>query len=486
MATADGKTLSSNLGNLGGCQLGDGYCQTDEFTVIWLTRNLLDSYCPYKLKGNFTAIGNDKFITINALQSSFTIEDTSIHQPYIPCLPRNVVFTREHAALVFVQPNVKQQTSGKNSSNRTNPNRSMQDLISLLKEGASADSEDPKLEFLNDFLEADLEERFDLVHYHFCRMARDSALLSLSLIRLDPTIGFRHLLGGENIAAVPVGDVYIVSECRKVTAEYIYPTHKVPGFDDCFTFLPVKIANHTQLFFSAGAGWRDLFPHSPRTPCPEVSRSILEVDSSPTGQRRFVDDKGPVQVTEIYPSVFKWNESYTSKRHLIFDSPKLYNSIVSIPRAILNVYSSQLPGMTEALKATVAYTSELSLRPGIVKEAIEGSAKAVGILANASSAYVDSAFKRVEGGVAFLSDHILSPMLTAVVTFAVCGLGFVFVLYAGYSSFKRRRKFPFHSSDGHALAKSSDKEDRLSARNMREFKLAVLKAMDEPDDETPL
>jgi hypothetical protein len=429
VATGDGNSLTSNLAHLAGCEVSKGFCISSGWTAVWLNKDLLN-FCAYRFKGDYNGTGDEHYLTIDSIQSSFTFTDRSrLESSFSQCLPRGALFTRERAAIVF---NKHGSTAGD-----PHPRASIPDLIRLLA-SPLADETNVKLEQLGRLVEAELQERYGILHFHYCQVARQTIQLGIQLAKLDSSLGFRFFLARGDVVACPLGDVYIVSTCRQLQAQLIYSDHRLPGSDVCYEFTPIKVKGFTQLLFAAD-GSRDLVAHSRKVPCSTVHSAVFEISPSSHGIRRFSNGQGSIHVSELSP-LLSWNESESANHpSLIFDSPKLFTSQVALPHSVLSAYAWGLPEMEQRLSATIAYSAQLSLRPGVIKETLQGSASGIATLINATTAAADNVVRRVEDGAALFADHILSPIFTAVVTIGVCALAIVVIVYCAYIRFRSSR-----------------------------------------------
>lgn len=72
MATIDGHTFASDLGDVGGCHPGAGRCTLADGVLIWAPQNFAN-FCKYKFLGTYDAEINLAHVVINTLQSALTI-----------------------------------------------------------------------------------------------------------------------------------------------------------------------------------------------------------------------------------------------------------------------------------------------------------------------------------------------------------------------------------------------------------------------------
>jgi len=106
VATWNGRTISSDLGNLGGCLPSAGRCTSPDGTIIWDGKNMTE-VCPYTEKGKYTAKSSPPFLVVDSLQAAFMIKTTvnnTCLSPKAAYLTHQGVKKQQNAPLLGFEP----------------------------------------------------------------------------------------------------------------------------------------------------------------------------------------------------------------------------------------------------------------------------------------------------------------------------------------------------------------------------------------------
>ena len=181
-----------------------------------------------------------------------------------------------------MEPTATQQTARKASAEVTNKSLwSIGDKMRYaLKIYQATDPEAGHLNYLADYLEMDLKEKFAQMWLNFCQLTQYALDINLQLIQIDATKGLRALLGRDDVhgeLASGSSEIVYVSKCVAINITHVYVDHRIPGHEGCFKFAPATDAAGKMWFLSPGS--RDLVPTSPSVPCSRITPALLQAES---------------------------------------------------------------------------------------------------------------------------------------------------------------------------------------------------------------
>jgi len=73
VATWNGRTVLSDLGNTCGCKGNAGRCSSPDRTIIWASQQV-NNICPFTAKGNYSAHFSNPFFVVDRLHAAFSIK----------------------------------------------------------------------------------------------------------------------------------------------------------------------------------------------------------------------------------------------------------------------------------------------------------------------------------------------------------------------------------------------------------------------------
>ncbi|KAH7702023.1 pol polyprotein, partial [Aphelenchoides avenae] len=135
----------------------------------------------------------------------------------------------------------------------------------------STNDHNARLQWLEDKMANETRLTYERLWRHICRLHNVHITHSLSMLRIDATIGVREFLQRDDVHASVVGEVIAVSPCTQVVPAEIYWNHKVNA--TCYQDIPVKV-NDTIWFIQTGT--RELVKESARITCDKRPVSIYK------------------------------------------------------------------------------------------------------------------------------------------------------------------------------------------------------------------
>lgn len=175
------------------------------------------------------------------------------------------------------------------------------------------DSENAKLQFLYDKVEARESFNMKLAWQTICQLAEYQHQMFHELLRMDPTAGIRSYTGATDVIASFAGDVLVVQHCDQVRTKTIYWTGKVRN--KCYNRLPVLLEDDTLWFVIPGT--TDLVRDGEETDCDHQMQLIYQQNNG-----KWFSGKGEVHV-EVLTHLFNQR---TTKSEFIFDAPAVMSN----------------------------------------------------------------------------------------------------------------------------------------------------------------
>lgn len=120
-------TISSNAGDLSGCNITTGNCTKEHDTFVWEAPTNT-SFCPYVEAGVFQATLTEKIVVIPELQGAFIFADRPLPDLPETCVPRDAHLMENHVVMQLAATG-KGATAKRDASNAVGrQRRSAQDI----------------------------------------------------------------------------------------------------------------------------------------------------------------------------------------------------------------------------------------------------------------------------------------------------------------------------------------------------------------------
>ena len=103
VATIDGAHLSSDLGDLGGCNAKDGFCKMQDGCVIW-NPDKMDWVCKFKKDGIYNSSTTMTHVIVDKIQGAFSWPRPAIVVQQEMRLPCGAGITVQGAAIMYIHP----------------------------------------------------------------------------------------------------------------------------------------------------------------------------------------------------------------------------------------------------------------------------------------------------------------------------------------------------------------------------------------------
>ncbi|KAK0418748.1 hypothetical protein QR680_013754 [Steinernema hermaphroditum] len=296
ITTFNGEHLFSDLTDVSRCNLTDVKCYLKDRTIV------LANKIPYGKKrcvhemeeGVFEVLLSHEFVIIDKLQIALTYTRNDAYAER--CYGKGARQMDNGIIIKFVNPSKKlrfKRDLSQNSTEFFEDDFNTQDVSTRNQTDFSPNAllinARANLAFIHykRFLLAEL----DAIWLETCRLHNEFVHIAKAFIRLDPTIGARLWLGRRDIAASLAGDVVMITGCRQVAVERVFPGHKVNG--TCFLYKPVLLEKSKQVWFAV-PGTEDLVPSSPIEDCYERIEPVTEIDG-----KLQLSDGSAVEVMEF-------------------------------------------------------------------------------------------------------------------------------------------------------------------------------------------
>lgn len=347
VATFDGHTMTSDLGDVGSCYATSSYCDARSGMIIWNATELKQT-CRFKLLKQFPASKSGAYFIIDDLQGAFSISDLNITNLIgNHCLPKTAIITAQGIALNLID--LKHITKRVVTKKFTNSPKT--------KSGATImnNRNDPvngKLQYLEYKLESYELSNFRDLWLQLCNLASRQLNFIHKLLQIDASLGAQVLLQKDNVHANFMGNVLAVRECAVVKADEIYWEYEYNK--TCYSFLP--ILSNKSLYFAL-PGSRNLVMQSPIVDCNHQFFGVYH--DSKFGWK---SPKGPIHVTELGLDILFKNK----QSPIIFSKPAIFhdqltNAFPSI--GMLTHYMWKLNNMGLKLENLITYAASTSLYP---------------------------------------------------------------------------------------------------------------------------
>jgi len=420
-------TMSTDLGDLGGCSPRSGNCRLDDSTVVWNTTKF-DKFCPMELKGHYNATLADEFLVIQQLQSAFSFD-----KPFTECeeIGSNAQLTDQGVVVKFDQAHLDLAAA--------HPLTQAVDNVGT----GSWDPANAKLNYLEERIVRMEIENFQAVWTEMCRQGQRYLDLIIQLLRLDATTGARAYLQRSDISAAYTGDALTIWSCTPVAPTKIHYDYRVN--DDCFRDLPVQVGD--KVYFAVPGG-PDLHAYSTPTDCNHQFAGIFKRNDE------WRTETGPTHVSYV-PLEINWNESvqvFQFKTPPVFHDRLAAEARFDVASLRNSIYkTSQLEKTVQRL---VNYTAKMSADPEALYQTIAGTGKAVGNVVESYSRAVGGLFSTAVNSTTDGINNLLKGPLQIFVNMLVILAVFMVLLAGGYVYFNRWLQYrqtpaalPLHGSE---------------------------------------
>jgi len=314
----DGKTLITDLGDVGGCKAKAGLCTADDGIILW-DDNKFKEVCPLEFKGRYTAILSNKHVIVDELQAAIMLT-----VPYSGCTNEfeNALETKQglvlkihgHKFSVAPMPHYRKQSTESSLNimklNTTFNAGSGNNSVGYL-EYRFGDPVNLKLNYLEYKLVQMENENFQQTWMELCHHVQRYLDLVWQFLHIDATLGIRALLQRTDIVAAFTGDVITVWPCRKVNVTHIFTSYKVGK--QCYKYMPVILVKDQLMFVLPGS--IDLVAESPEVDCNHRIHSIFKTSNG------YETEQGRVHVNKLTMEVIWKNRTQMFQ----FDSPAVFH-----------------------------------------------------------------------------------------------------------------------------------------------------------------
>ena len=348
----DGKSITSNLLDTEHCQLKNGICHLKDSTLIWSLK-AMGKYCPFIKKGFYEAkLEKSKlFLTVPLLQSAFHLTPRR-GSTISDCIPARSFLSYEGPVIYFGFHAGHRFTELQDELDMIHAKSNWKKLQDNLNLTATVDPINAKLayEFIR-LMEAQHSENYFL----YCSMTQDWLHFLEQFIAIHPTVGVRAALHRTDICAEIVDEIVVVHQCHPVEPDRIHWDHRHPHTGQCTEYVPVSIGD---LVWYITPGTKDLIAHSPIIPCDLISDQFKQKKEA-----------------EVHSVVIP---NFLPKRHsaphdsIAFSAPPLYKSRPIFGPQHFQTFVRQSIGQDRIIHGLINYTTEFAIKPGQLKEALEG------------------------------------------------------------------------------------------------------------------
>ncbi len=460
IASLDGETANSDLGDISSCKLSSGVCHTIGGVILWEGNLFQQPICKFEKKpGHFQAAIADKHILIDTLQAAFSY--SGLRAP--PCVGTNELLMDQGVVIKL------SNASRLNVAHGVSANMDLASILGLtvfvkgtnysdsvtLSQNQPVemnfDSYNNKFEYLHQKVQRNEAEGFRQVWSSLCLLASRELNMIWQLLRIDATLGARALLNKTDIYASFAGiDILMIWSCKSVIPDFIYYNFTVG--DRCYAYIPIRLGSKVWFIIP---GSRDLVAEAPIIDCSHHHHAIYFQNGS------YYTLGGKTQVA-IIPSELIW---HSTSHMFAFKAPALFHSQysgLSTSIGMLRSYVTKIKVLDGQVHRLINYTAELSLNPEVIANALKGWGEGVGQIIDASGHAVGTvlesgghAFHEVLNGTAGFVNSILSGPVQYIINIAVIIVivvtilvGFYFLAQYLLARFKRRKpKVTFQKLD---------------------------------------
>jgi len=405
VASFNGKTITTDLGDLGGCGPLSGNCRLEDATVIWNTTTF-QRFCPMEPRGAFNATIVDDFIVIDQLQTAF-----SLKEPYLKCeeLGTNAQLTDQGVVIILDVKNLLLTFHKDAAHSQT------------MDEEEEVDITNSKLNFLEERIERLEADNFKAVWLEMCRQSQRQLFIIWQLLQFDATMGARAFFQRTDITAEFTGQALTIWPCKTVEPTVVHYNYKVGHI--CYQFLPVEVDG--KLLFAAPGG-QDLQTDSPQADCNHHFVGVYKENGT------WRSHSGAVHVSFI-PFEIDWNETiniFQFRAPPIFHDQLAVETRLNIAAMRNSIYKTHR--LEQMMHKLINYTAEMSFDPETLYQAIAGTGKAVGEISERYSKAVGGLFSTAVNSTTNGINTLLKGPLQALINMVIILLMIGSVLAAGY------------------------------------------------------
>jgi hypothetical protein len=358
VGTMDGVTLSSDLGDVGGCRSSSGQCTNSEGTILW-DSSVLHTPCPYELSKTYNATISGPYVIIDSAQISLSV----IRQT--PTCGLGRAFHTAQGAIVRIPDNTPTHETIIHHWMHIHKPSTTPDIVN------DTDPINAKLQYLQTILIKSQRTHFRTVWLELCRAAERHLHLIWQLLRIDPTLGARALTMQESIHAAFAGDALMIWQCRQVIPTHIYWNQTLN--DKCYDYLPVEIDNET-MFVVPGS--RDVIAEAPPVSCAHHVSVVYYHANNRTNKTQWQSSSGPIHVAQV-PLPVQWRGDW---KLFTFDAPALFHdklAELTNTFGLLRTYVHSQTVINAQIDRIMNYTAEHSFDPESVYQMLKGTGAAV-------------------------------------------------------------------------------------------------------------
>src|SRR3569832_1633435 len=343
VATLDGKTFFSDLGDVGGCASNPKQCHQEDGTISW-NPHAFTKMCAYQPLGMFRANLVVFFFVLPGLQASFNLQE-----PHKECDSKPGHYYMTNQGMV-IWSEITLKTLATHPNNLT----------------ATPDPESARFSFLADYLGTQEDKTAAQLQQRLCH--QDQMILDhlWQMLQFEPTMGARALLQRKDIVAEFHGDALVISQCHQMTPTFTYTDYQIGK--NSYKFLPVKI--NEKLYFVV-----------PRTT--DLTDNSHKVDCVHQNPGIFWNDTGWYTLSgETHVQTVPINMQYLGLwKSIDFNTPALYHDgLAGFTVAFQNFrhYVSKTDELATVLRKTINYTVTSSMDPDSLYQALAGTGAAIG------------------------------------------------------------------------------------------------------------
>ena len=414
VASLDGRTIVTDLHDLSSCRPIIGHCHDHAHgTTVW-NGSIFKDQCAYYKSGSYDGTISGKTIIIDQIQGAFSYKDKKTKPHGSDCVPKEAFYVDQGAIFLHF------------SDTRFTPTDWTSTTINLNEESSlnfrHTELDNYKYQYIIQRL-MDMEKtQFSVIWQQLCAIRQTQLDHTRQLFRIDATLGIRALLGRNDLHAEWAGEAIMFWECKSVTAHHIFQTGKVNN--TCYKYTPVQLQPGGKLWFRS-PGSRELVDKSPIEDCSHTTPHLYQTHN---GEWRSA--YGPVHVTHT-PFTLTWNGMWKA---FTFDAPSIYTNVLNKLPSFMETRGQlqRMQNMEETLTKLVDYTSDMSLDPRVIRNALVGAGIGLGhTVEGAGKAYghwitgVSKSFTNVLG-------VILHGPLQWILNIAILGGIAALMLYGAY------------------------------------------------------
>jgi hypothetical protein len=479
VATMDGQSVFSTLGNLAGCRFSEGMCINSQNTIIWElpSHTIFQSLiCPYIFIGNYIIHKSDVKILIKSLQSAYVVDKDALIPECVSELDPvgtystaifrnwttvdNATPMEKKSVIDMMGRRVKRNVEEPDikpdyvtSSNPTGdplqttpsvrPTGPKTFLLHILPQKPTPFHPDKNLSYFQD--KADYQAHHIKLNYlaysvnmnfHFfwetiCMINNNHLRLVIELLKVEPNTAIRLLLGREGISARLASQAIAVFKCKEVYAQDIYYNHTLLP-NQCWYDTPL-LGNDSIMYFILGAG-------------PYLALNSIQIDcqnqhvmGAYQEESIWYDPEGNKIHVQKIPSSWKIKRELNS---FLFTTPNIVRSYppkFATSLALLPELYTRLFRLEDSHDRLTNFSIKFSTDPDTIRSIIAGTGEAAGNILHGAGLMLGAVFQGAGKGVASAADGLVTGttqlilnLVIIVSVVAVVGLTILLVVYLGF------------------------------------------------------